>query len=1019
MPVPGVDVLRAAERPASGVHRRDVRGLEEALARRVRGDVRFDPGSQALYATTGSNYRSVPLGVVLPRDVEDVVAAVAVCREFGAPIVGRGAGTSLAGQTTNTAVVLDMSKYMNRVLEIDPDRRIARVQPGAVLDTLRDAASRHRLTFAPDPSTHAWCTLGGMIGNNSCGVHSVTGGRTSDNVESLDVLTSDGQRAVVGATSDARMTAILAGGGRLAHIYRGLRALAERYEEGIRTRFPKIPRRVSGYALDELLPEHGFHVARALAGSEGTCAITLEATLRLLPDPPCRVLLVLGYPDIVAAADSVPSVLEANPQGLEGMDDLLVRDMRRTGLHADYLASLPQGGGWLLVEFGGETAAEAAARAQALLQRLHHASIRPSARLLTDPEEQHKLWVIRESGLGATAHVPGQPPTWEGWEDAAVPIDKLGAYLRDFRRLLQRFGYHGDLYGHFGGGCVHTRIDFDLRTREGISRFRAFVHEAADLVVGYGGSLSGEHGDGQARGELLPKMFGDEVMDAFRAFKRLWDPDGLLNPGKLIDARPLDANLRLGPDFQPTRVKTHFAYPQDDGDFARTVLRCVGVGACRKTASGTMCPSYMATREEMHSTRGRAHLLFEMLRNDVVTGGWRDPHVKEALDLCLACKGCKGECPVSVDMATYKAEFLARYYEHRLRPLFAYATGLMPWGARVAAAAPAWANLVTQRQPLANIVRWAGGFALERRLPAFAANSFRRWFAARQAGNRDGRPVLLWADTFNNYFHPETAIAATEVLEAQGCRVEVPQASLCCGRPLYDHGMLGLAKRQLRRIVSALAPAIDAGVPIVVLEPSCAAVFRDELPGLLPGDARARRLRTNVHTLAEFLARTEGPLPRLSRRAIVHGHCHQKSVLGMDADRAVLGAIGLDYELVDSGCCGLAGAFGFDRRHYEVSMAVGERVLLPAVRRAAADTLVIADGFSCREQIAHGTGRRARHLAEVIRLAMAEARGEQPPAAARPPVVDPAPAIALGLTAAGFTLAAVLARRFLPSRATR
>ena len=991
----------------------DRRGLAGTLRRRLRGEVRFDAGSRALYSTTGSNYRSVPVGVVIPRDVEDVVTAVATCREFGAPLVGRGGGTSLAGQATNTAVVLDMSKYMNRVLEIDPDRRIARVEPGAVLDTLRQAASPHGLTFAPDPSTHAWCTLGGMIGNNSCGVRSVMGGRTSDNVERLEIVTSDGLRATVGPTGDEQMAAIVRAGGRSGELYAGLRTLRDEYAQRIRTRFPGIPRRVSGYAIDELLPENGFHVARALVGSEGTCAITLEATLRLLPDPPCRVLLVLGYPDIFEAADHVPDVLEAHPQGLEGMDDLLVRDMQLQGLHPGYLTSLPKGAGWLLVEFGADTTAEAAAHARALVQRLQHQAIRPTANVITDAEEQHKLWVIRESGLGATAHVPGQPPTWEGWEDAAVPVEHLGAYLRDFRQLLDRHHYHADLYGHFGGGCVHTRINFDFRTTGGIARFRTFVEEAADLVVSYGGSLSGEHGDGQARGELLPKMFGPELMDAFRRFKRLWDPDGLLNPGKLIDARPLDANLRLGPDFQPPAVKTHFAYAEDGDDFGRTVLRCVGVGACRKTESGTMCPSYMATREEMHSTRGRAHLLFEMLHNDVLTGGWRDPHVKEALDLCLACKGCKGECPVSVDMATYKAEFLSHYYERRLRPLFAYATGLMPWGARVATLAPGWANLVTQQPALATAARWLGGFAPERSLPAFAAQSFRRWFEARGPRHPGERPVLLWADTFNNYFHPETGMAATEVLESQGWRVDVPHANLCCGRPLYDHGMLGLAKRQLRQIISHLEPAIRGGVPIVVLEPSCAAVFRDELPGLLPQDELASQLRENTHTLAEFLARNGTRLPRLSRQALVHGHCHQKSILGMDADRTVLGSMGLDYELLDSGCCGLAGAFGFDRHHYDVSMAIGERVLLPAVRRAAADTLVIADGFSCREQIAHATGRRALHLAEVIRLAQAHARGEDQPSVAVPPIADPAPVIAAGLTAAGLALVAVLGRRAL------
>jgi FAD/FMN-containing dehydrogenase len=560
--------------------------LERALRKRVRGEVQFDAGSRALYASTGSNYRMPPIGVVLPVDADDVIAVIEVCRTFAAPVLPRGGGTSLAGQSVNTAVVIDCSRHMTRVLALDPTARLARVQPGCVLDDLRRAAELHALTFAPDPATHAYCTLGGMIGNNSCGVHSVMGGRTVDNVDTLDVLTYDGLRLTVGRTSDAALEGIIASGGRHGAIYSALKQLRDRYADHIRRGFPTLPRRISGYNLDELLPERGFHVARALVGSEGTCVTVLEATTHLLPSPPARVLLVLGYPDVFLAADQVPLVLDAGPIGLEGLDDRLVADMTRKGLHAANLQLLPDGRGWLLVEFGADTAPAAEDAARRLMARLATAALVPAMRLFVDPTDQHALWSVRESGLGATANVPGQPLTWEGWEDAAVPPAALGRYLREFRSLLERYQYRGDLYGHFGDGCVHTRIDFDFRSGAGVARYRSFVEAAADLVVRHGGSLSGEHGDGQARGELLPRMFGPELIDAFRAFKRIWDPDAKMNPGKKIDANRLDDNLRLGESYRPSRPVTHFAFTPDGGNFSRTALRCVGVGASGRPVPG-------------------------------------------------------------------------------------------------------------------------------------------------------------------------------------------------------------------------------------------------------------------------------------------------------------------------------------------------------------------------------------------------------------------------------------------------
>ena len=994
-----------------------VRALEARLRQRVKGEVRFDEGSRALYATDSSNYRQVPIGIVCPRDTDDVVAAVAACREFGAPVLSRGAGTSLAGQCCNVAVILDFSRHLNRILTIDSARRQARVQPGVVLDRLRDEAERVGLTFGPDPATHRWCTLGGMIGNNSCGVHSVMSGKTDDNIDELDVLTYDGLRMRVGATTPALLEARVREGGRSGEIYAGLARIRDRYGDLVRARFPKIPRRVSGYNLDFLLPENGFHVARALVGSEGTCVTILEATGRLVPSPPCRSLLVLGFDDIYLAADAVEEVTAEGPIGLEGIDELLVRHSRKKNLNLKGLDLLPGGRGWLYVEFGADTVAEAEAKAARLMDRLRSRPGAPTMRLFRDPAETQHVWAVRESSLGATSFVPGEGKNWEGWEDAAVPPARLGEYLRRLRRLMAEFHYSGSLYGHFGQGCVHTRINFDLKTPDGIAAYRRFVEEAADLVVELGGSISGEHGDGQSRGELLPRMYGPELMEAFRAFKALWDPENKMNPGKLVSPYRLDEHLRVQ-QYNPAEMRTHFAYPVE-GSLADAAMRCVGVGKCRKTDGGAMCPSYMATGDEQHTTRGRARLLFEMLQGEVITEGFRSEAVKDALDLCLSCKSCKSECPTGVDMAAYKAEFLAHYYDGRRRPLRSYAFGLINhWGA-MAEYVPRLANVFMTVPPFSSLVKWALDVAPERRLPTFAARSFRRGFLAGQkqearskkqedqqssgagpaperrtlseprerrvegriplaspepagrpfggGGSPESRRVLLWPDCSNNYFHPEVAHAAVAVLESAGFAVDIPRVRLCCGRPLYDHGMLTAARRRLVEILESLRDDIEAGTPIVGLEPSCVSVFRDELLRFFPDDALARKLSQQTLFLTEFLVK-HGAVPdgALTGQAVVHPHCHERASLCLDDDIAVLKKSGLDFTVLDAGCCGMAGAFGFERDHYAVSMQVGERALLPAVRDAASDTVIITNGFSCREQITQTTGRRVWHIAELL-----------------------------------------------------
>jgi FAD/FMN-containing dehydrogenase/Fe-S oxidoreductase len=990
--------------------------LESELRQHV-ADVRFDSGNRALYATDASNYRQAPIGVVLPRSVDEVIATIETCRRFDAAVLSRGAGTSLAGQCCNSAVVVDFSRYMNRVLEIDSDGRIARVQPGVVLDDLRAQAERFHLTYGPDPATHNRCTLGGMIGNNSCGVHSVMAGMTDENIESLDVLTYDGVRLCVSRTPD--LDSVLAQGGRRAEIYRSLQQLLEKHEHAIRTGFPNIRRRVSGYNLPGLLSENGFDVGRALVGSEGTCVSVLEATVKLVHSPPERSLVMLGFPDIYAACEVIPEILKSGPVGLEGFDGRLIRSYRRKNLLTEDVKKLPPGDAWLLVEFGGETAEEAVALAGKLADAVRGGSAALSVAVVTDHHEQERMWAVRESALGGTAAgVPGQPEMWPGWEDSAVAPEKLGHYLRDLRSLLDQYKYDAAYYGHFGEGCLHMRVDFDFASAAGVQKFRRFMEDSADLVVAYGGSLSGEHGDGQARAELLPRMFSPELMQAFGEFKAIWDPWQRMNPGKLVNPMPLDTNLRNVAFRKADSPPTYFRLVQDGGSFAHAALRCVGVGKCRREEAGTMCPSYMATREEKHSTRGRARLLFEMLQGDVVTDGWRSEAVKDALDLCLACKGCKGECPTNVDMATYKAEFLSHYYAGRIRPASAYAFGLMMFWARLVdrLRLAQLVNLLAVAPVASALGKRAVGMAPQRTIPRFASQSFKRWFA-RQRHASGTRRVVLWPDTWTNYFQIGIAQAAVEVLESAGYAVRVPKRDLCCGRPLYDFGMLGLARRLLSEVLDSLEDEITAGTPFVVLEPSCASVFREEMLDLFPDDKRAQALARQTVLLSELLVRDGVQLPAFSRTgatngraagalqgssaaapaanapaspgaspaavtaygsaradaqsaAIVHGHCHHKSTLGFGDEGKVLDKLGLDYRVLDSGCCGMAGAFGFEAEHYDVSLQVGERVLLPAVRSAPSEALIVADGFSCREQITQTTGRTALHLAEILQRAL-------------------------------------------------
>ncbi|MEV6811574.1 FAD-binding and (Fe-S)-binding domain-containing protein [Micromonospora sp. NPDC051296] len=975
-PVALPDPVTRAPAPATDV---DLTALAARLRPVVDGEVRFDAGSRAAYSTDGSNYRQVPLGVVVPRTVDAAVATIEVCRELGVPVLSRGGGTSLAGECTNTAVVIDWSKYCNRLLEVDAEAKTCLVEPGIVLDTLNELLAPYRLEFGPLPSTHDHCTIGGMIGNNSCGSTAQSTGKTVDNLAEMEVLLYDGTRMWVGETSDEEYAEIQRRGGRPAEIYRQLRALRDEYLSDIRTRYPDIPRRVSGYNLDSLLPERNFHLAQALVGSESTLVTVLRARLKLVPVVPAKAMVFLGYPDIAAAADDVPRILPHHPIALEGLDDKLINFEKRKHLHPAALHLLPPGGGWLMVQLGGDTLEEAEAAVARMLDAVRRDG-GPTVHRYDDEAHEKQMWGVRESGLGATARVPGEADTWEGWEDSAVAPERLGDYLRDLDALFREYGFEqASLYGHFGQGCVHTRIPFRLTSADGVQQYRSFVERAADLVVSYGGSFSGEHGDGQSRGELLPKMFGDRLIRAFGQLKAIFDPDNRMNPGKVVAPYPLDSHLRLGVDYNHGGWQTTFHYPEDSGSFGRAVRRCVGVGNCRRQHGGVMCPSYMVTREEEHSTRGRARLLFEMLdgtaRGGTIGDGWRSEAVRDALDLCLACKGCKADCPVNVDMATYKAEFLSHHYAGRLRPRSHYSMGWLPAAAAAAAIAPRAVNALAQAPGLGRIAKAIGGIDQHRDIPLFAPESFQRWFARRNPGGDGSRgEVLLWPDTFTNHLHPGIGRAAVEVLEAAGWRVRVPDQPVCCGLTWISTGQLGIAKRVLQRTVQVLRPHLRAGTRVVGLEPSCTAVFRSDAHDLFPGDDDVTRLREQTVTLAELL-HDHSPgwqPPRIPSHALIQTHCHHHAILGTAADQAVLTAAGVRADFLDSGCCGLAGNFGFEQGHYEVSTACAERVLLPAVRDAADTDVILADGFSCRTQVEQSAsgGRSAIHLAELLRAGL-------------------------------------------------
>ncbi|GCB52185.1 FAD-binding and (Fe-S)-binding domain-containing protein [Streptomyces sp. NL15-2K] len=924
--------------------------------------VETGPGPTGPYAYDASNYRVPPRAVAFPRTAEDVSAVLRACREAGIPVTARGGGTSMAGNAVGPGVVLDFSRHMNRILDLDPESGTARVEAGVVLDALRDAAGEHGLTFGPDPSSHSRCTLGGMIGNDACGNRSVRDGRTSGHIEALEIVTADGVRALADHSGLRALDA--ADTERIAQLEEHVRQLITDHLATIRTELGRIPRQVSGYQLHHLLPEHGFDVARALVGTEGTCAVVTAAKVRLIATAPASALLTLGYDDVVDAAEDVPEILRWSPSAVEGMDEAIVATMRaRRGPGS--VTGLPEGRAWLYVELDGDDEASVTARAAELLDVLKARGRMTGGRVVESAAERRSLWRVREDGAGLAARLVDGGESWPGWEDAAVAPEHLAAYLRDFRKLLASHSLTGVLYGHFGAGCVHVRIDFDLATDTGRAAARRFLTEAASLVVEHGGTLSGEHGDGRARSELLEVMYSRGMIRAFAAFKEIFDPEGLLNPGVIVAPAALDTDLALH-RIEP--LDTVFTFPHDEDGFAGAARRCVGIGRCRSDAGGVMCPSYRATGEENDSTRGRARLLQEMVRGETVQDGWRSTEVREALDLCLSCKACSSDCPVGVDMATYKAEFLHQHYKGRIRPRSHYSLGWLPLTSALAGYAARPLNALL-RGPVGTLLARLGGVSTKRGIPAFASRRTLRK-VLRAARTSEPAKALLFVDSFTRAFRPEVAGAASRVLTDAGIPCTT-QDDLCCGLTWVSTGQLSVARRIMARTVAHLDNGDDR--PIIVAEPSCAAALKRDVPELL-GTEAAARVAARVHTFTGALTDLAEPgwnPPPLPGNVVLQTHCHEYATFKGRRPADLLRRFGVREVDEAEGCCGLAGNFGFEEQHYDTSMAVADLALKPRLDGIdeATRTAVVADGFSCATQIDHLAGDRdirALHLAELL-----------------------------------------------------
>ena len=961
--------------------------LAEELRKRVSGEVRFDPFSRVLYSTDASIYQMEPIGVVIPRSVEDVLAVTEIARDNRVPVLPRAGGTGLAGQSVNHAIVMDFSKYLNQVVEVNREEQWARVQPGIVLDQLNRHLAPHNLQYAPDPTTSNRACVGGGIGNNTCGAHSVIYGKTLDHIKEVDVVLSDAAQAHFRTLAPDELERKLNGGGLESDIYRGVLQIARENLAEIEARYPKIMRRVSGYNLDSFLGEEPVNLTKMVVGSEGTLCVVTEAKVNLVPRPTMTSLSVLHFADIFEASEATIEVLKHDPSSVEVLDKMVLDRSRESIGQSRNLAFLEGNpGAILLIEFYGESVAELTAKMNDLKQDMAHRRLGYACVNLLERADQDMVWNIRKGGLGLLMSTHGDAKPIPFVEDPAVDPEKLGEFVRRFDRIVQNHDTQAGYYGHASVGCLHIRPLVSLKSAEGIEKMIAIGEEISDLVKEFGGSMSGEHGDGIVRGVWTEKMFGPELYQAFRDLKSTFDPQGIMNPGKIIDCPPMRENLRYGPEYRAESLPTHLNFSLDT-NYAGAVEMCNGMGACRKL-TGTMCPSFMATREEEHSTRGRANLLRASLSGTLPPGTVTDKRLYDALDLCLECKACKSECESGVDMAKLKYEFLDNYYKTNKMPLrtklFAHINRINRLGSRFA--------------PLSN---WAAGSSIgrlvsgvllgvhpNRRLPSFAAQTLPQWFNSRLAQKVASNPsnttgddrtvkgtVALFNDTFMNYNYPEIGIAAVELLEAAGYRVLLANAR-CCGRPMISKGLLDEAAAYARYNVDLLYGFAEQGVPIIGCEPSCLLTFRDEYPEFCRDD-RARKVAENSYMIDEFLAmqQEKGELDLefsdLPKKVLFHGHCHQKSLVGTASSLTALRLPpGYEVELINSGCCGMAGSFGFEKEHYDVSMTIGEQVLFPAIKGKGSDWEVAVMGVSCRQQVEHGTGRRARHLVEVLRDAL-------------------------------------------------
>ena len=963
--------------------------LEHELRRALRGDVRFDAASRLLYATDASMYQVDPIGVVIPRDADDVAAAIDVAKRQQVALLPRGGGTSLTGQTVNRALVMDLSRHMNAVLEVNAEERWARVQPGVVQDELNAHVRPLGLLFGPDTSTSNRATLGGMIGNNSGGSHSIAYGLTVEHVIELTAILADGSRVVFKELTPAELEAKARGGDTEGRIYREVLRLRAEYADEIRARYPAYWRRVAGYNLNELLgpfparvpgrttASNGapLNIARVLVGSEGTLMTVVEAKVRLVERPKKTALDVIHYADIQEALESSQSILETGPYAVE-LTDKLILDLARDNIEQSKRMGFVNGdpGAILIVEYAGDTEAEVRAKVEALEAKRQRERFGYAAHLAFDPAEQQSIWKLRKAGLGLLLGMKGDKKPIAFVEDTAVDPKHLATFVPRFRDIFKRHDATGAYYGHCSVGCLHIRPVIDLKTRRGLEQVRAIADEITDLVLEFGGTISSEHGDGRARSPFLERMYGPRLMQAFREFKRAFDPEGRMNPGNIVDSPGITEHLRYGAQYTTWEPATLLDFT-GQGGFARAVEMCNGVGVCRKTLEGTMCPSYMVTRDEEHTTRGRANALRAVLSGALPPAEFTGKRLHEVMDLCLECKGCKAECPSNVDMAKLKYEFLYHYHRAHGLPLRNRLFGRIADLNRAGARWPSLANRMANLAPSRWLLERVAGIDRRRPLPAFAGETFTDWFARQSSPPAAPRgEVVLFADTFVTYNAPQIGQAAVRFLERAGYRVIVPERK-CCGRPLISKGMLDEARANAAWNVERLHPYVERGVPIIGLEPSCLLTLRDEWVDLVRTEP-ARAVARASFLLEEFVARERGRGLELAfagrgRRVLLHGHCHQKAMVGTAPTVAALRWAGFEVSEVDSGCCGMAGSFGFEREHYDVSVAIGNRRLAPAVKAAAADTEIVAPGISCRQQIEHLAGRRAKHPAEMLWEALA------------------------------------------------